>query len=144
MHRMSIVSLALAVGVTTGASAQQMAGMSMGLKMSDIAGVWDAKTMVGPNDSVVVTEVLTVTADGKGWTMAFPGRAEAVPVKMVSMSGDSVVTDAGPYPSALRAGQMVTVHMVAHYKGDTMWGTALAVYGSGDKVNLKMSAMRRK
>ena len=144
MHRMTIVSLALAVGVTTGASAQQMSGMSMGLKMSDIAGVWDAKTMVGPKDSVVVTDVLTMTADGKGWTMAFPGHTDAVPVKIVSMGGDSVVTDAGPYPSVLRAGQTVTVHMVAHFKGDTMWGTALAVYGSGDKVALKVSATKRK
>jgi len=136
MHRASIIALALATGLSTGAAAQ--------MKMSDIAGVWDAKTMAGPKDSVVVTEVLTMTADGKGWTMMFPGRTEAVPVKVVAMGGDSVVTDAGPYPSALRAGQMVTVHMTAHFKGDSMWGTALATYASGDKVTLKMAATRRK
>ena len=140
MHRTAFASMALLAGIVTGAAAQQ----PMGMKMADIAGTWDAKTMVGPKDSVVVTEVLTMTADGKGWTMMFPGRTDAVPVKVVAMGGDSVVTDAGPYPSALRAGQMVTVHMTAHFKGDSMWGTALAVYGSGDKVNLKMAATRRK
>jgi hypothetical protein len=152
MRRPSFLSLALLAGITTGVRAQQPPSapattpMSapMSMKMSDIAGTWDAKTMMGPKDSVVVTEVLTMTADGKAWTMAFPGRADAVPVKVVSMGGDSVVTDAGPYASALRAGQMVTVHMVAHYKGDSMWGTALATYSSGDKATLKMAATRRK
>lgn len=140
MKRASMVLLTLAAGVTAGAAAQQPKAITM----ADIAGVWDAKSMVGPRDSVVVTDVLTITADGKGWTMAFPNRAEPVPVRVMSMAGDSVDTDAGPYPSVLRAGQMVTVHMMAHFKGDSMWGTAVAAYASGDKVNLKVAGTRRK
>jgi hypothetical protein len=145
MHRTSILSLVLVAGLSAGAAAQQQPmTMAMNPKMPAVTGIWDAKTMVGPKDSVVVTEVLTMTPDAKGWTMAFPGRTEAVPVRVMSAAGDSVVTESGPYASALRAGQMVTVRMVAHYKGDAMWGTAVATYGSGDKLNLKMSATRRK
>lgn len=145
MHRTSILSLVLVAGLSTGAAAQQQPmSMPVATQMPAVAGVWDAKTMVGPKDSVVVTEVLTMTANTKGWTMAFPGRTEAVAVRVMSSAGDSVVTESGPYASALRAGQTVSVRMVAHYKGDSMWGTAVATYGSGDKVNLKMAATRRK
>lgn len=140
MKRASMVLVTLVAGMTAGARGQQ----PKALTMADIAGVWDARTMVGPKDSVVVTDVLTITADGKGWTMAFPNRTEAVPVRVMSMAGDSVDTDAGPYPSVLRTGQMVTVHMMVHFKGDSMWGTALAYYASGDKVNLKVAGTRRK
>ena len=140
MRRPSFLILALAAGVTTGAAAQQ----KMSMKMSDLAGVWDAKTMAGPKDSVVMTEVMTMTADGKGWTMWGAGRTDAVPVRVLSMAGDSVVTEDGPFPSALRTGQMVTVRTIAHFKGDSMWGTALATYSSGDKVTFKMAGTRRK
>jgi hypothetical protein len=141
MHRRSIFAAIIVAGIATTASAQQPAA---GIKPSDVAGVWDAKSMVGPNDSVVATSVLTATADTSGWTMKLEGR-DPIAMRVVAMGGDSIVTEAGPYPSILRAGLTVTVlRNVSHYKGDTMWGTFEALYSSGDKFSGKVTATRRK
>lgn len=133
---------AVVLGLTTAAAAQQPAAAR---KPADVAGVWDAKTLMGPNDSVVTTTVLTATADDTGWTMTFPGREQPVPVRVIAMGGDSVVTEAGPYPSILRPGQTVTsLRMISHYSGDQMTGTFAAQYASGDKASGKLTATRRK
>jgi hypothetical protein len=100
--------------------------------------------MIGPKDSVVVTTVLTATASGKGWTMKFP-KGWPVRLRVVARGGDSVVTEAGPYPSYLRPGQTVKLlRTVSHYKGDQMTGTFVAQYASGDNVSGKLVATRRK
>jgi hypothetical protein len=141
MHRPAVLAAIIVAGITTTVSAQQPAA---GIKPSDVAGVWDAKSMVGPNDSVVATSVLTATADTSGWTMKLEGR-DLIAMRVVAMGGDSIVTEAGPYPSILRAGLTVTVlRNVSHYKGDTMWGTFEALYSSGDKFSGKVTATRRK
>src|SRR5260370_15304 len=49
-----------------------------GIKLSDVAGTWEGKSMVGPKDSVFVSWVLTATADGKGWTVR-QGTRDPVP-----------------------------------------------------------------
>ena len=141
MHRSFAITSIVLAACTTTASAQQPAA---GIKPSDVAGVWDAKSMVGPNDSVVATSVLTATADTSGWTMKLEGR-DLIAVRVVAMGGDSIVTEAGPYPSILRAGLTVTVlRNVSHYKGDSMWGTFEALYSSGDKFSGKVTGTRRK
>jgi hypothetical protein len=132
---------AVLAGFTAVAGAQQPAG---GTKLADVVGVWDSKTMVGPKDSVVLADVVTATADGK-WTIAFPGRKDAVPMRVVATGGDSIVVEAGPYPSALRAGSTVKLlRMVGHYKGNEMWGTFTATYDKGADASGKVSATRRK
>src|SRR2546422_4630838 len=103
----SAVALA---GHATVASAQYTAPAKKGgIKLSDVAGTWDVKSMMGPKDSVVVTSVVTATADRKGWTIKLANR-DPIPVRVVAVGGDSVVMDAGPYESILRPGQMVTTH----------------------------------
>jgi len=60
------------------------------------------------------------------------------------LAGDSVVTEAGPFPSVLRPGQTVTLlRSVAHFKGDTMSGTFEATYENGDVVKGKTLATRQ-
>jgi hypothetical protein len=128
-------SLAAVVAFVTTAAAQ---------KSPSAAGSWNGKTMVGPKDSVVATYVLTIAAEGKSATMKFPKHAP-IPTRIVAMGGDSVVTEAGPYPSVLRPGQTVTsLHTVAHYKGNTMTGWFEAHYTNGDVVKGKIQATRRK
>jgi len=139
--RRTIFLPAVLLGLTTAAAAQAPAA---GIKLADVAGVWDAKSMMGPNDSVVVATVLTATATDSGWTMTLTGR-EPVAVRVVAMGGDSIVTEAGPYPSILRAGLTVTsLRMVSHYSGDQMTGMFWAEYSSGDKASGKVTATRRK
>jgi uncharacterized protein (DUF2147 family) len=126
------LAIAAAVGLVSSAAAQ------------GAAGSWNGKSMVGPKDSVVTTYVLTIAADGKTGSMKFANR-DAIPTRIVAMAGDSVVSEAGPYPSILRPGQTVTLlRTVAHYKGDAMWGTFEATYGNGDKVHGKTTATRAK
>jgi hypothetical protein len=140
MRHPLLLSAALLAGLTATAAAQKPAA---GIKLADVAGTWDEKTMVGPKDSVVATAVLVATADGKGWTMTFP-KHPPVAVRVVSLGGDSVVTEAGPYPSVLRPGQTVTLlHMVGHFKGSQMSGTFEADYSGGDKVKGKMTGTRK-
>ncbi|OLC77325.1 MAG: hypothetical protein AUH78_04670 [Gemmatimonadetes bacterium 13_1_40CM_4_69_8] len=144
MRAVLLVSSIAVIGHTTVAGAQARGPAQRGgIKLSDVAGTWDVKSMAGPKDSVVVPSVVTATADGKGWTMKLANR-EPIPVRVVAVGGDSVVTEAGPFESVLRPGQMVTTHTVAHYKGDTMSGTIEARYASGDIIRLKTAATRRK
>jgi hypothetical protein len=141
MRRKLSLSALIFAGLTSAPLGQQPAAP---IKLSDVAGVWDAKSMVGPTDSVIATSVLTATADTSGWTMKLEGR-DLIAVRVVTMGGDSIVTEAGPYPSILRPGLSVTVlRNVSHYKGDQMWGTFEALYSSGDKFSGKVRATRRK
>lgn len=108
------------------------------------AGTWNARTMIGPNDSVATGYVLTIAADGKSATIRFPGR-EALPARIVAMGGDSIVTEIGPYPSVLRPGQTVkSLKSVSHYKDNSMWGTFEAHYATGDVLKGKTKATRVK
>lgn len=108
------------------------------------AGVWNNKYMIGPKDSVIASVIITVSDDGKTWMMKFPDRPP-IPVRVVSADADSVVTDAGPYPSTKRPGQSVTLlHAVSHFKGDHMTGTFEAHYSGGLVVGGKTEATRTK
>jgi hypothetical protein len=114
------------------------------IKLSDVAGTWNGKSMIGPKDSVVVTYVFTATADEKGWTVTFPNR-EPIPTRVVSTGGDSIVTEAGPYQSVLRPGQTVVTRITQHYTGgDTMTGTFEAHYSTGDVLKGKVVSTRKK
>lgn len=143
MRRTILCTAAILAGITAAAAAQQATPHAgTGIKLADVAGTWDSKTM-GPKDSVIATTVLRTTADGKGWTMTFP-TGDPVAVRVVSSAGDSVVTEAGPFASRVRQGQTVTLlHSVAHYKGNEMWGTSTAQYSAGDTLTFKVTAKRR-
>ena len=108
----------------------------------NVAGVWNNKYMIGPKDSVIATVVITVSDDEKTWFMKFSDRPP-IPVRVIATGGDSVVTDAGPYPSTKRLGQSVTLlHCVSHFKGDHMAGTFEAHYSGGLVVQGKTDATR--
>jgi hypothetical protein len=143
MRRALLVSAALVTCCAVAVRAQNPVSGGT-IKLSDVAGTWANKAMVGPKDSVVVPSVITATADGKGWTMEFPNR-DPIPVRVVAIGGDSIVTEAGPYPSMLRPGQTVQVlHTIGHYKGDKMTGTFEARYAPGDVVRGRIEATRMK
>lgn len=96
------------------------------LSTSDLSGKWKVRTMNEAGDSTLVVYVLNATGDPAGWTIAFPGRA---PIAVhVVVAGDSVITDAGPYPSALRKGVQVTTHGVGRLQNGKLVGTTVAHY----------------
>jgi hypothetical protein len=134
MLRQLCYSASALVGLVTAAAAQAPGA----------AGTWNGRSMIGPKDSVVVAYVLTIAADGKSATMKFPSR-DPIPTRILAMGGDSIVTEAGPYPSLLRAGQTVkSLRTVAHYTGNTMTGAFQAQYTNGDVVKGTTKARRVK
>ena len=126
-------------------AATQTPGLSQGggIRFSDVAGTWEGKSMVGPKDSVFVTWALTATADGIGWTLKRANR-DPLPVRIIAIGRDSIVWESGPYPSILRAGQMVTTRTAGHFKGDKMTGSWEGRYAPGDVVRGKTEATRKK
>lgn len=85
----------------------------------------------------VETEI-RATADSSGWTMVGPDK-KTVPVKVVAVAGDSVVTEAGPFPSYVLKGSQVSIRTVYRLQGDKLVGTTEARYkiGGRDSVALR-------
>ncbi|HXL07057.1 MAG TPA: hypothetical protein VN964_09040 [Gemmatimonadales bacterium] len=112
------------------------------INLSDVAGTWKVRSMVGPKDSVVATSVVVATAGRESWIMRLEARPP-IPLRIVAVGGDSIVTECGPYPSILRKGLQVTVlRNVSHYKGGTLTGTFEAHYSSGDVFRGKTAGQR--
>jgi len=94
--------------------------------LADFAGTWQVRGNNEAGDSIISYR-LVATGDTTGWTMTFPGR-EPVPVRVVSVAGDSVIAEAGPYASALRPGVQVRTHSIFRRSGDTIVGVTHARY----------------
>jgi hypothetical protein len=104
------------------------------ISLADIAGKWRLRTMDEAGGNVVESE-LTATADTSGWTLIRPN-GKTVPVHVVAVSGDSIITEAGPYESALRKGVQVRARTVLRLQEGKLVGTTEARYtmSGGDSV----------
>ena len=96
------------------------------ISLADIAGKWRLRTMDEAGGNVVESE-LTATVDTSGWTLTRPNR-KTVPVRVVAVGGDSIITEAGPYESALRKGVQVRARMVLRLQEGKLVGTTEARY----------------
>lgn len=113
--------------------------------LASVAGKWTMNTRLASNDSLVLTFEMTATEDPAGWSFQFPGAAAPVPVRIITTGGDSIVTEAGPYESALRKGQKVSTNSVMHFQDGKLVGTTVAHYmtkGADSVLNLKTEATR--
>ena len=96
------------------------------INLADVAGTWTVQSKVEGSDSVLVTTTITATATTEGWTITLPGRN---PIPMaVTVSGDSVMTSAGPYESAVRKGVQVSTNGVMRLVDGKLIGTTVAHY----------------
>jgi hypothetical protein len=114
------------------------------LALADIAGKWSVRTMAETGDSVLVSYELVASSDTSGWTLNFPKR-KAIPMRVVAVAGDSVVTEAGPFESALRKGIQVSVQSVTRLQDGKMVGTTIAHYatsGADSVRNLRFEGTR--
>ncbi len=98
------------------------------LSLADVAGTWSVVGKYEGTDTTVVTYDLTATANNTGWSIKFPNRAKAVTQRVVSVSGDSVVLEAGPYESAIRKGVQVTTRTVDRLQDGKLVGRTIAHY----------------
>lgn len=97
-----------------------------GIALVDVAGTWNVRSSLEGSETVVTYD-LVATGDRSGWSFQFPGR-EPIPMRVVLVDGDSIVTEAGPFESALRAGVMVNVRTVSRLQDGRLVGTSTARY----------------
>lgn len=113
------------------------------VSLTDIAGKWKLRTMDGAGGNVVESG-LTATADTSGWSLTRPN-GKTIPVRVVAVAGDSIITEAGPYESAIRKGVQVRSRMVLRLQGGKLVGTNEARYAlkGGDSVALRPAEATR-
>ena len=117
-------AMAAAAGATTAATP----AAATPINLADVAGKWNSRAVpVSGPDTTATTSVMTATGTTSGWTIEFPGRGAPIPER-VTVSGDSIMVDAGPYPSVRRKGQQVTTHSVMRMQNGNLVGETVAHY----------------
>jgi hypothetical protein len=96
------------------------------INLADVAGKWDMRSVPATGDTTPTTFVLTATTNTAGWTIAFPGRKPIA--ARVTVAGDSIMMEAGPYPSVRRKGVQVTTNSVSRLQGGNIVGSTTAHY----------------
>ena len=76
------------------------AGAPATISLASVAGRWNSEVKLAGTGQAVLTMEITATADTSGWAFTFPGKPP-VPVRVIAVDGDSIVTEAGPYDSCL-------------------------------------------
>src|SRR5918996_216934 len=79
-----------------------------GIALADVAGTWTVNATTETGQTVPQYDLIA-TSDQSGWEIRFPDR-DPIPVRVVEVAGDSIVVEAGPYESVLRAGVQVWTH----------------------------------
>lgn len=98
--------------------------------VADFTGTWKMQTRREGTDSVLVRFDLVAGSTENDWSLRFEGR-DPVPMRVVAIGGDSVVSEAGPYASAVRKGKQVTTRTTLRLDGQTLKGMTVATYDSG-------------
>lgn len=93
----------------------------------NVAGRWSVNVMPEGKDSSLLIYMLEATNNKTGWKMTLPNR-QSMDVRVISMDNDSIVTENGPYSSALQKGVQVTTHSSMHMEGDKIVGRTVAHY----------------
>jgi len=104
------------------------------ISLADLAGKWKMRSTDESGGNVVEVE-LVATADTSGWTLTGPN-GKPIPVRVVAVAGDSIVTEAGPYESFIRKGVQVRTRTVNRLQDGKLVGTIEARYATkgGDSV----------
>lgn len=137
-----VLTLAACARTETPAADSPAAATPAPLTAADIAGTWDARSMPMDRDTTLVTFTMTNTATGEGSTITFPG-GQPIPVRMVSMAGDSAVSEAGPFKSVMRAGQDVSTRSVFRLVNGQIQGVTRSTYANGDTAMFRIVATRK-
>ena len=99
------------------------------ISLTDVAGRWNVRS-TAPGDTAPVTYVLNTTGTRSGWTITFPNR-RPVPVRVIAIAGDSIITEAGPFESVRRRGVQVRTRQVFRLQDGQLVGMSEARYARG-------------
>ena len=97
------------------------------LSLADLAGTWKVHSVVEGNDKVTLDYDLVATGERSGWTINRSGR-DPIPVRVVAVDADSLVTEAGPFESLIRKGVQVQSRTVMRMEDGKLKGTTTAHY----------------
>jgi len=96
------------------------------VNLADFAGKWDVRSVPVSGDTTPTTFVLTATSGTTGWSFKFPGRAPVA--ARITVAGDSIEIDAGPYSSVRRKRVTVTTNSGFRLQNGNLVGTTTAHY----------------
>ncbi len=128
----------------TAAGAVTATAAPTSISLADVAGRWTVSSTPETGDTTAVVSQLNAGADTTGWTMTLPNRPP-VATRVVLVSGDSIVTENGPYQSVLRKGVQVTTRSVMRLRDGKLVGTTVARYtnaGADSVLRLRTEATR--
>jgi hypothetical protein len=111
------------------------------ISLADVAGTWEGRTMPMDKDTVLTTFEMTATSTVDGWSQKLPNGA--TPAFKVAVDGDSIILDSGPFASAVRKGQQVTVHTIYRLRGGNLVGLVHAKYSASDSATFRAEATRK-
>ena len=98
------------------------------IALADVAGKWTLRSVpASGSDTTPTISTLTTTGDTTGWTMAFQD-GKTHPVRVLSVAGDSIMTEVGPYSSVRRKGVMVRTQSTFRMEGGRLVGRTTARY----------------
>jgi hypothetical protein len=95
--------------------------------LASVAGKWNVNVMAQSSDSVVATNVATLEGDPAAWSFRFPG-GPVIPIRNVTVSGDSITYEAGPFASAVRKGMKVSNRVAMTLRDGKLVGNVTARY----------------
>ena len=127
---LACAALLVACGGNETAATDSSAAAAMApaaVSIADFAGTWSVRALPETGDSTLATYDLMATADTTSWMAHFPN-GQTTPVRILSVAGDSVVTQMGPYSSLLRQGVTVTTTATTRLQDGRMVGTFVARY----------------
>ncbi len=105
----------------------EMASATPQIVLADLAGTWNFQSIPATGDTTPIMAEVMATGETTGWMFKFANRP-AMPMRVVAVGGDSLVTEIGPYESVLRKGVMVTTRWVTRLEGGNLVGTFRARY----------------
>ena len=106
--------------------AEDSASTPAAFSLADVAGTWHVTGKVEGSDKEVKYDMVA-TSDRDGWSIKFPGR-DPVPMRIVAVEGDSIVSEAGPFESVVRKGVQVRTNSVSRLQNGKLVGTTIAHY----------------
>ena len=113
------------------------------LTTADVAGTWDAEGMPMGKDTVVVRFTMTNSDTGSGTWITFPSGLK-VQNTARQVSGDSMVSETGPFKSQVRNGMNVaSTRTVLRMKDGKLVGTTHSKYSNGDTATFRITATKK-
>ncbi len=122
-----------------------MVAPASSMSLESLSGVWNVSVMPEGRDTTVTTYVLNTT-DTAAWMFAFPNRPP-IAMRVTGMSGDSVMTETGPFESSITPGlQVKTTTSTVWMQDGNIAGRTRVSYdrtGPDSVVNLRLSGTRQ-